>query len=98
MNFSEALLTLPTTWRFTHLMALEPAGYQCNIANDDYVCFGTGASPEEALAQALINIANPLCLGVRYKPDEHTYAEPRIDSSMDIAKLFLRREPITRRI
>jgi len=101
MTFDEALGGLPEGWTFTHLMALDPDGFQCNLINheDGVVVIGTGEFPVEAVAKASLNTYDSKNFMPLYNPRDH--ASPsvgRLDNSIDIAKLFLRREPIGRRL
>ena len=101
MNFEDALGFIPGPWAFTHLMALDPIGYQCNLLNqeDCVVVIGTGDEPESAVAAAIANTYDAKNFLHMYVPSEHASFEGPLRSSLDIAKLFLRpKEPINRRL
>ncbi len=100
-TFEGTLANLPEGWSFTHLTALDPSGFQCNLVHreDCVVVTATGDTPAEAVHEAGIATYNAKNFLHMYVPSDHASFEGPLRTSLDIAKLFLRpKEPINRRL
>lgn len=94
MTFEMALTELPEGWTFTHLIRLDTGDYQCNILSEteQAVVVATGHTPAYAVLAAAQKACDPTNYMSLYIPSDHASPDaPIIRTSIDIAKLFIRK-------